>query len=119
MEHIKRVEYIHAESEKVMSTRDKIVGVVLVVAFVLLFLLLLVSFSAAANNYRVTEGASNHKSAACVLASTYTGDSNLFRLYNGPCKFVIGGGVTIAVYGLVAAILVFLRLMFCKKMCQV
>ena len=92
----------HKKPKRVAS---RFFNAVLALAFFVLFVLSLVSFSAFSHNYRKIQN-QEHISGTCILnadSTTQLGD-------DGNCRLAIGGEVVIAVYALVSIAVMIIKI---------
>ena len=105
------IEDVDVKGTKSKRVASRFFNAVLAVAFFVVFLMSLMSFSASSNNYRVIAGTGPGESGkACVLNAEFNSETSVNTGVpgsDGACRFTIGGEVILAVYaGLSIAVMI-------------
>uniref|UniRef100_A0A1X7VEM1 MARVEL domain-containing protein n=1 Tax=Amphimedon queenslandica TaxID=400682 RepID=A0A1X7VEM1_AMPQE len=100
-----------APASKPKRVASRFFNALLALAFFVLLILSIVSFSSFSYVYQRTNGAQGVTSGSCILNADYHSDGNTIDLgTDGSCRLGIGGEVVIAVYAILSIVAMIIKI---------
>lgn len=99
-----------APTSKPKRVASRFFNALLALAFFVLLILSIVSFSSFSYVYQRTNGAQGVTSGSCILNANYHSDTDIELGSDGSCRLGIGGEVVIGVYAILSIVAMIIKI---------